>query len=167
DRGAQEEGLWRPAGQMASQRAGPTTARADRWHASRMGEACLGRASVRPGRPPALPVDLAQPAAFGPNAGSRPAREGSRVMDIAAYEIEAEIEGTHWWFAGRRRLFAAEIERVGLDQNAAILDLGTSTGTNLRMLRSHGFSNVQGLDASDEAIRFCLQKGFDTVRKGD
>jgi SAM-dependent methyltransferase len=88
-------------------------------------------------------------------------------MDIAAYEIEAEIEGTHWWFAGRRRLFAAEIERTGLDQDAAILDIGTSTGTNLRMLRTLGFGNVQGLDASDEAIRFCAQKGFNTVRKGD
>ena len=88
-------------------------------------------------------------------------------MDIAAYEVEAEIEGTHWWFAGRRRLFAAEIERAGLHQDATILDIGTSTGTNLRMLRTLGFSNVQGLDASDEAIRFCVHKGFDTVRKGD
>jgi ubiquinone/menaquinone biosynthesis C-methylase UbiE len=88
-------------------------------------------------------------------------------MDIAAYEVEAEIEGSHWWFAGRRRLFAAEIERAGLHQEATILDIGTSTGTNLRMLRSLGFGNVQGLDASDEAIRFCVQKGFDTVRKGD
>jgi 2-polyprenyl-3-methyl-5-hydroxy-6-metoxy-1,4-benzoquinol methylase len=88
-------------------------------------------------------------------------------MDIAAYEIESEIEGSHWWFAGRRRLFAAEIERIGLHRDATILDIGTSTGTNLRMLRTLGFSNVQGLDASEEAIRFCVQKGFDTVRKGD
>src|SRR2546421_13117503 len=88
-------------------------------------------------------------------------------MDIAAYEVEAEIEGSHWGFAGRRRLFAAEIERIGLNQDATILDIGTSTGTNLRMLRSLGFSNVQGLDASDEAIPFCVQKGFDTVREGD
>ena len=88
-------------------------------------------------------------------------------MDIAAYEVEAEIEGSHWWFAGRRRLFAAEIERTGLHRDATILDIGTSTGTNLRMLRTLGFGNVQGLDASDEAIRFCVQKGFDTVRKGD
>jgi len=73
-------------------------------------------------------------------------------MDIAAYGIEAEIEGAHWWFAGRRRLFAAEIERLGLDQDAMVLDIGTSTGTNLRMLRTLGFGNVQGLDASDEEV---------------
>jgi SAM-dependent methyltransferase len=88
-------------------------------------------------------------------------------MDIAAYEIEAEIEGSHWWFAGRRRLFAAEIERLGMDRDAMVLDIGTSTGTNLRMLRTLGFGNMQGLDASEEAIRYCVEKGFNTVRQGD
>jgi len=88
-------------------------------------------------------------------------------MDVGAYEIEAEIEANHWWFVGRRRLFAAEMQRIGLDQAATALDVGTSTGTNLRMLRTLGFGNVQGLDASEEAIRFCAQKGFLTVRKGD
>jgi SAM-dependent methyltransferase len=88
-------------------------------------------------------------------------------MDIAAYEVEAEIEGTHWWFAGRRRLFAAEIERLGMDRDAMVLDIGTSTGTNLRMLRGLGYGNVQGLDVSDEAIRYCVEKGFNTVRRGD
>ena len=88
-------------------------------------------------------------------------------MDIAAYEIEAEIEGTHWWFAGRRRLFAAEIERLGMNRDAMVLDIGTSTGTNLRMLRTLGFGNMRGLDASEEAIRYCVEKGFNTVRQGD
>jgi SAM-dependent methyltransferase len=88
-------------------------------------------------------------------------------MDAATYEIEAEIEGTHWWFVGRRRLFAAEIQQIGLDQDAAVLDIGTSTGTNLRMLRTLGYSNVEGLDASEEAIRFCADKGFPRVRMGD
>ena len=88
-------------------------------------------------------------------------------MDAGAYQIEAEIEATHWWFVGRRRLFAAEIGQIGLDRDAAVLDIGTSTGTNLRMLRALGFGNVQGLDLSDDAIRFCAEKGFPAVRKGD
>ena len=75
-------------------------------------------------------------------------------MDIAAYEIEADIEGTHWWFAGRRRLFAAEIERTGLHQDAAILDIGTSTGTNLRMLRTLGFSVPDGFTNNAERFDF-------------
>ena len=31
-------------------------------------------------------------------------------MDIATYALEAEAEATHWWFVGRRRLFAREID---------------------------------------------------------
>jgi len=88
-------------------------------------------------------------------------------MEAGAYEIEAEIEATHWWFVGRRRLFAAEIGQIGLDRDAAVLDVGTSTGTNLRMLRTLGYRNVEGLDASEEAIRFCAEKGFPRVRISD
>jgi len=88
-------------------------------------------------------------------------------MDAGIYEVEAEAEATHWWFVGRRRLFAAEIARLGLDPNGAVLDIGTSTGTNLRMLRELGFHNVQGLDSSEEAVRYCAAKGFDAVRRGD
>lgn len=88
-------------------------------------------------------------------------------MDAATYAVEAEIEKTHWWFVGRRRLFAREIARLNLRPDAKILDIGTSTGTNLRMLRELGFTNVTGLDASDEAIRFCREKGLGFVQKGD
>lgn len=88
-------------------------------------------------------------------------------MDISTYAAEAEVEATHWWFVVRRRLFAAELQRMGIPRNAHILDVGTSTGTNLRMLRDNGYPNVSGLDFSADAIRYCAQKGFDGVRQGD
>jgi SAM-dependent methyltransferase len=88
-------------------------------------------------------------------------------MEAGTYAVEAEIEATHWWFAGRRRLFAREIERLGLSRAAAVLDIGTSTGTNLRLLKDLGFARVEGLDLSEEAIRFCREKGLGTVRRGD
>ena len=88
-------------------------------------------------------------------------------MDTTTYAIEAEVEATHWWFQGRRRLFATEIARLGLGRDAAILDIGTSTGTNLRMLREEGFINVRGLDSSATAIQFCADKGLGTVVQGD
>ena len=88
-------------------------------------------------------------------------------MDLAAYAIEAKVEESHWWFVGRRTLFSRIIGRMRLPADAAVLDLGTSTGTNLRMLRDLRMTNVVGLDLSDEAIRFCAAKGFGTVRKGD
>ena len=88
-------------------------------------------------------------------------------MDVAAYAVEAEAEQTHWWFVGRRRLFAREIAKLGLDRSASVLDVGSSTGTNLRLLRDEGYQLINGLDFSDESIRWCAQKALPPVRKGD
>jgi SAM-dependent methyltransferase len=88
-------------------------------------------------------------------------------MDLATYAVEAEVEQTHWWFSGRRELFAREIERLSLPKTSPVLDVGTSTGTNLRVLREIGFRDVVGLDVSEAAIRFCELKGLGSVRQGD
>ena len=88
-------------------------------------------------------------------------------MDLAVYAAEAAVEENHWWFVGRRLLFARLIAELGLPEDAPILDVGTSTGTNLRMLRDLGFRHVVGLDQSPEALRFCAEKGFGEVHLGD
>lgn len=88
-------------------------------------------------------------------------------MDSSAYAAEAEAEATHWWFAGRRKLFAREITDEGLAKASRVLDIGTSTGTNLRMLAELGFRNVQGLDLSPAAISYCAEKGLGEVALGD
>jgi SAM-dependent methyltransferase len=91
----------------------------------------------------------------------------TRVMETAAYEVEAEVERNHWWFVGRRTLFAKEIAALQVPRDARVLDIGTSTGTNLRMLAGLGFHRFMGLDASEEAIRFCAMKGLGHVEHGD
>jgi len=88
-------------------------------------------------------------------------------MNLAVYAVEAEVEETHWWFVGRRHLFGRETAGLGLSREASILDVGTSTGTNLRMLAELGYHRVVGLDLNDEAIRFCAEKGLGAVRRGD
>lgn len=88
-------------------------------------------------------------------------------MEMATYEAEAKIEETHWWFVGRRKFFSREIGKLGLESDSRILDVGTSTGTNLRMLRELGYSQYVGLDFSLEAIRFCRNKGLGEVINGD
>lgn len=88
-------------------------------------------------------------------------------MESGTFASEAVHEANHWWFVGRRRLFAREIAEAGLPKQAAVLDVGTSTGTNLRMLREIGFGNVAGLDFSRDAIAYCESKGFGGVREGD
>jgi SAM-dependent methyltransferase len=88
-------------------------------------------------------------------------------METLTYAVEAEIEATHWWFTERRRLFARIIAKLALPGDARILDIGTSTGTNLRMLRELGFVRVEGLDQSEEAVRWCAEKGYGKVTIGD
>lgn len=88
-------------------------------------------------------------------------------MDAETFAVEAEIEQDHWWFRGRRALFRAEIARLDLPRDAAILDVGTSTGTNLRLLRDMGHVGVRALDSSQIAIDYVLQKGLGSVTNGD
>lgn len=88
-------------------------------------------------------------------------------MEVATYAIESKVEQSHWWFVIRRKLIASIIRKQAIASDAPILDIGTSTGTNLRMLKELGFSNYCGLDSSEEAIRWCAEKGLGVVRKGD
>lgn len=88
-------------------------------------------------------------------------------MDAKIFEVEAEIELDHWWFRGRRDLFSKQILGLNLPKDAAILDVGTSTGTNLRLLRDAGFTNVHALDSSTLAIDYVTRKGLGKVVEGD
>jgi SAM-dependent methyltransferase len=85
----------------------------------------------------------------------------------SVYAADARYERDHWWFVGRRKLFAGLIRELGLTADAPALDIGTSSGTNLRLLRDLGFSDVTGLDFNEDAIRFCAEAGLGTVRQGD
>lgn len=88
-------------------------------------------------------------------------------MEYAVYAVEAEVEATHWWFTERRRLFGRLIRSMVLPPDAKILDVGTSTGTNLRMLRDLGFTRCEGLDSSELAVRWCAEKGYGKVTLGN
>jgi SAM-dependent methyltransferase len=88
-------------------------------------------------------------------------------MDQAAFAAEAGIEANHWWFVERRRLFAKIIKQAGVPTDAEVIDIGTGTGANLRLLRDMGFLSVTGIDPSAEAAHWCAQKGLGTVREGD
>lgn len=86
-------------------------------------------------------------------------------MDQSVYEAEAQVESFHWWFEGRRQLFARMLDHYAVPKTGRILDAGTGTGANLGMLREDGFSNTVGLDFSEDAVRFCAAKGL-SVQQG-
>lgn len=88
-------------------------------------------------------------------------------MNEDVYAIETKVENFHWWFVGRRALFRREIESLSLPVSTVALDIGVGTGANIRLLKELEFENPVGIDRSDQAIRFCSQKGFRSIVKSD
>ncbi|HZH91693.1 MAG TPA: class I SAM-dependent methyltransferase [Pyrinomonadaceae bacterium] len=93
-----------------------------------------------------------------------------REMERHTYAIMYEVEGSHWWFAGRRRILESFVEQIvaSLDlqdgRRPRILDVGCGTGANLEMLA--GFGEAEGVDVSEDALAFCRARGLDKVRLG-
>jgi SAM-dependent methyltransferase len=77
-------------------------------------------------------------------------------MQREAYRTMAETEASHWWFAGRRDLLAAEIARLPLPNPARILEVGCGTGGNLEMLAA--FGKVHAFDPDDDALALAQEK---------
>jgi SAM-dependent methyltransferase len=88
-------------------------------------------------------------------------------VETSAQAIEDRVEATHWWFRGRRALVARAIAGLGITGEARVLDVGSGTGSNLRMLRDLGFRRVVGLDRSAPALRHCLGKQLGSVQRAD
>jgi SAM-dependent methyltransferase len=88
-------------------------------------------------------------------------------MQRHTYSIMYEVEGSHWWFVGRRRIIRSFIEKIVRDLGDArphILDVGCGTGANLEMLAE--FGEAEGVDVSPEALAFCRERGLRNVRLG-
>ena len=93
-------------------------------------------------------------------------------MQQHTYAIMDEVEGSHWWFVGRRAILESFLKTIatklaGAESKAEppasaggfkILDIGCGTGANLEMLSQ--FGEAEGVDVSDDALEFCRLKGL-------
>ncbi len=95
-----------------------------------------------------------------------------KEMQDHTYAIMDSVEDSHWWFVGRRAILESFLNQIGNSlrggkisdsANLRILDVGCGTGANLEMLSN--FGNAEGVDVSDDAIKFSRAKGL-TVHKG-
>lgn len=90
-----------------------------------------------------------------------------KEMQSHHYPILYEVEETHWWYVGRRRIIQFLVERICTTLNKSnprILDVGCGTGANLKMLAAHG--RAEGVDISPQAVDFCRERGLDSVKLG-
>jgi SAM-dependent methyltransferase len=73
----------------------------------------------------------------------------------------AELDDRHWWFAGRRRIVFAELERLPLPDGARLLDAGCGTGRNLVELAR--FGTAVGTELNAEAAALARGRGAGEV----
>lgn len=88
-------------------------------------------------------------------------------MQQHTYSIMYEVEETHWWFVGRRRIIQNFVREACKDLNVErprILDVGCGTGANLEMLAE--FGEAEGVDVSSDALAFCRARGLEKVKQG-
>jgi SAM-dependent methyltransferase len=86
-------------------------------------------------------------------------------MDHQVYRRMAAIEDEQWWFVARRRILASVLSsQSGLPRPARILEAGSGTGGNLRMLS--WFGQVMAFEPDSEARALARRRGPFDVRAG-
>ncbi|MDQ3930337.1 MAG: class I SAM-dependent methyltransferase [Chloroflexota bacterium] len=85
------------------------------------------------------------------------------------YEEYYRIETGHWWFVGRRRILLNLLNKylptTPRGATSSILDVGCGTGAMLPYLAHYG--DVQGIDASPEAVQFSRERGLHNVQQAN
>ena len=79
----------------------------------------------------------------------------------AEYQIMHQVEEQLWWYQILHNKTLRAIKTNFGSMDIRILDAGCGTGGMLRFLQKNGYSNLQGIDLSDDAVRFTRARGFD------
>ncbi len=70
-----------------------------------------------------------------------------------------EVDEQHWWYRGRRRIIRAELDRLALPADAAVLDAGCGSGRTLEELDP--FGEVRGIELDPEAADVARARGYE------
>jgi len=73
------------------------------------------------------------------------------------YEKFYQLDLTHWFPSGRRRVLQGLVDRFA-SRPLRIADIGCGTGANLKMLAQYG--SVIGVDTFPKAVWYCRERGF-------
>jgi SAM-dependent methyltransferase len=87
-------------------------------------------------------------------------------LEATANKQFVELERTHFWFVGRRRIFfhLLDLELAGRGP-MRILDVGCGAGGMVEPLARYG--QVTGVDSSPELVELCHSRGLENVVVGD
>jgi SAM-dependent methyltransferase len=82
-------------------------------------------------------------------------------MKKITYDIEWDLERSHWWFIGRRRLLKSLLSSLSVPQDSPIIDVGCGVGSNLELLKSVGLK-VIGIDFEIYSLSLAKRR-FSTI----
>lgn len=85
-------------------------------------------------------------------------------MEREIYDRIKSLEADHWWFVGRRAILAAELSRLPLPPEPAIVEVGCGTGGNIPLLKQ--FGSVRAIEPDDEARRYAAETQHVQVEQG-
>jgi SAM-dependent methyltransferase len=87
-------------------------------------------------------------------------------VEKSEYLKHFELEETHWWFRGRRKILLKLIRASMPTRRPLVwLDAGCGTGFNLKALEE--FGDIFGCDYSEEALRFSRKRGLRNIVRAD
>lgn len=84
---------------------------------------------------------------------------GNSIEYEKMYAVEQEL----WWYKVLHGKVLQAIRQHFSHQNISILDAGCGTGGLLSFLKAHGYSNLIGLDGSEDAVSFCQERQLDVT----
>ena len=87
-------------------------------------------------------------------------------MKKITYDIEWNLERTHWWFSGRRRLLKFLLSYLSIQRDSMVIDVGCGVGSNLPLLKSMGFK-VVGIDSECYSLSFAKNLSGTLLINGD
>lgn len=88
-------------------------------------------------------------------------------MEDRSFYLLNQAERKHWWHRARRAILQRVMNYYVFSGSPGkyILDVGSGTGANYEFLSQ--FGNVVGLEPSQQALKFCHERGFKNVIRGD
>jgi len=84
--------------------------------------------------------------------------ERDRQMKAELVKAEMKLEGTYWWFVGRRAILERVLRRLGKHSRVAV-DVGCGSGRNMQLL-SRYTDWVMGFDRSPAALELAASHGL-------
>jgi SAM-dependent methyltransferase len=81
------------------------------------------------------------------------------------YQKQFLVEGSHWWYVGRRRVLEQVMSRFRVGSPGRMLEVGCGGGGNLPLLARHA-GQLAAVEMETSAVEAARSRGIGTVEQG-